>query len=327
MFKRKFIALCISILMILVIGISAFSYAAEPLLPANGANLKTLTPDLAWTSETGATKYDIWLLKKSKTLFGMYLLVGRSVRDTASTTMKIKDGMLQDGGDYMWMVRSVTPKSTFGNFGRSAKFSIRIKDTTQATTQPVTTQNQGTSSDLNTVTGLINAIRAQFGIIMENGTAQWALNTLKTVYNAFAKLPSSFFGRTQTVQRISTTPLGSGVMGYVNTGAPGKIYITDLGAQLDLAGTLVHEMTHCFQFNGNISTMNTWSQQFWGARNSYSGQAQYATAPPTEYGKTNAYEDMAESVRVYFASSASLKQRDPARYEFVKTRIMNGKEF
>ena len=328
MLKRKVVALCISLLMLLVIGVSTLSYAGEPLLPANGSALKTLTPDLSWTSEAGATKYDIWLLKKSQNLFGIYLLIGRSIRDTASTTMKIKAGTLQDGVDYMWMVRSVTPKSTFGIFGKSAKFSIRIKDTTQPTATPANQNGQttGTSTDLSTVAGLINAIRTQFGVIMENGTAQWALNTLKTVYNAFAKLPASFLGRTQTVQRISTTPLGSGVMGYVNSGTPGKIYITDLGSQMDLAGTLVHEMTHCFQFNGNMSTMNAWSQQFWGARNSYTGQYQYTTAPPTEYGKTNAYEDMAESVRLYYASSAALKQRDPVRYEFVKTRIMNGKE-
>ncbi|HNY12829.1 MAG TPA: hypothetical protein PKK26_14675, partial [Candidatus Wallbacteria bacterium] len=152
MLKRKITVLCISILMLMVIGVSAFSYAAEPLSPANGSVLKTLTPDLIWTGEKGVSQYDIWLLKKSQNFFGMYMLIGRSVRDASSATLKIKAGVLTDGGEYMWMVRSVTPKSFFGKFGSSFKFSIKIKDTAATTTTTTqTTQNQGTSTDLNSV--------------------------------------------------------------------------------------------------------------------------------------------------------------------------------
>ena len=309
--------------------IAGDSYAAQLLTPANGSVVTTLTPELSWRADgADVIKYDVWILKKSKN-YGFYLLSARLLRDASQASIKLREGMLQDNNDYLWMVRSVTAKSIIGTFSPSFKFSVKVKNTEPpaSSTTTTTTTAGGTSVNLDTVSGLISAILQKFNITMENGTSQWTVANLKAIYNALARLPQKYLQCTRTIQKISSTPLGSGIAGYVNSGQPSKIYITDLGSNWDLVGTLVHEMAHCFQFNGNMGVMNQWFGKFWGSRNAYNGQMSYNSEPPTEYGKTNAYEDMAESVRLYYMSPGSLKSKSPERYAFVKQYIMANVEF
>ncbi len=300
-------------------------YAANPVSPSNGEIIKTLTPELSWNADKNASKYDIWILKKSKKLFGLYTLLGRSIRDASETRLKIKTGILEDNSDYLWTVRTISSSSIIGSFGKTFKFSTAVNPIYQTPEIPSST-NQ-TTNDLNTISGLITAIKAKFGIIMENGTAEWALTNLRVIYNTLSKLPAKFYSCTKYLQRISTTSLGAGVGGYVNSGDPSRVYMTNLGVSYDLAGIVVHEMTHCFQFNGNYNVACAWTNQFWTARNSYNGQWQPISAPPTEYGRTNPLEDMAESVKLYVTSASTLKYQDMQRYNFIKQYVMNGAEF
>jgi|GEM_PF-6574283 len=320
-----FVIICLFALSFLTF--SSISYAAEPLSPANGAIIKTLTPELKWSIDASASKYDIWLMKKSKKMFGLYVFQARFIRASNETGFKIKTGVLEDNSDYLWMVRSVTRTSLLGNFGKTFKFSVALSQGTTAQQPQTGPATGGTTSDLNTLQGLITAIKSKFGITMENGTAEWTLANLRSIYNMFLKFPAKFYNCTKYIQRISTTSLGAGVGGYVNGGDPSRLYMTTLGVNYDLCAIVVHEMTHCFQLNGNAGVLNSWASQFWGARNAYSGQLQAVSAPPTEYGRTNVYEDMAESVRLYFSSPSSLKTSYSDRYQFIKNYIMNGVEF
>lgn len=328
MTTRKNLSLCLLAFMLLAFLCVPFSaaFAVDPVSPSNGEVLKTLTPELTWTADKDALKYDVWMLKKSKTMFGLYTFLGRSIRDASETSLKVKTGTLEDNSDYLWTVRTITKSSAIGNFGRTHKFSTAVNPIHQTPQQPSQPAAEN-PSDLNTVAGLLTAIKAKFGITMENGTAEWALSSLRTVYNTLAKLPAKFYSCTKYLQRISTTSLGAGVGGYVNSADPSRVYMTNLGVSYDLAGIVVHEMTHCFQFNGNYPVANAWANQFWTARNSYNGQWQPVSAPPTDYGRTNPLEDMAESVKLYVTSASSLKYKDAARYEFVKNYVMNGVEF
>ncbi len=325
-FKKSFLSSLVvfTLFSILLFGFSP-ALAADPLAPANGSALKTLTPELSWTIDQNAVKYDIWMLKKSKKMFGLYTFLGRFIREANETTLKIKTGMLEDNSDYLWMVRTVSKASALGSFGKTFKFSTAVNPIYQNPQQP--SQPSSASGDLNTVAGLLAAIKAKFGITMENGTAEWVLSSLRVVYNTLSKLPAKFYSCTKYLQRISTTSLGAGVGGYVNSADPSRVYMTNLGVNYDLAGIVVHEMTHCFQFNGNYAVSAAWTAQFWSSRNSYSGQWQPVSAPPTDYGRTNPMEDMAESVKLYVTNASSLKYQNSERYEFVKKYVMNGAEF
>ncbi len=327
MITRKNFFIYLTVLLLFTSLIIPFSplEAADPISPASGAAIKTLTPELTWKADPGAVKYDVWMLKKSKKMFGLYSFLGRSIREASETRLKIKTGTLEDNSDYLWMVRTVNKTSAIGSFGKTFRFSTAVNPIYQTPEKP--SQTQPASGDLNTIDGLLAAIKAKFGITMENGTADWALSNLRVIYNTLLKIPAKFYSCTKYLQRISTTPLGAGVGGYVNSGDPSRVYMTTLGVNHDLAGIIVHEMTHCFQFNGNYGVANAWANQFWTARNSYNGQWQPVSAPPTEYGKTNPLEDMAESVKLYVTSASNLKYKDMQRYNFVKQYVMNGVEF
>ncbi|HOD42126.1 MAG TPA: hypothetical protein PKL57_16310, partial [Candidatus Wallbacteria bacterium] len=119
-FKKSFLfsLVAFTLFSVLLFGFSPV-LAADPLAPANGSALKTLTPELSWTIDQGAVKYDIWMLKKSKKMFGLYTFLGRFIREANETTLKIKTGMLEDNSDYLWMVRTVSKASALGSFGKT----------------------------------------------------------------------------------------------------------------------------------------------------------------------------------------------------------------
>jgi hypothetical protein len=87
----------------------------------------------------------------------------------------------------------------------------------------------------------------------------------------------------------------------------------------DFAGTTVHEMTHAFQ-NKNLAIERQWETQFWNGNSPKSSSV-------SDYGNTNASEDMAESVREYWQNGAAMKSSQPERYQFVKQFVMGGKEY
>ncbi len=160
---------------------------------------------------------------------------------------------------------------------------------------------------------LVAEIRSKFGVSMRDGSGSWSVASLQATYKALSVLPPSFrkWNRTMTMEGYRGGLLGLGEVGG------GNLWIYS-GATRGSSGirTIIHEMTHNYQ--GNSRVTQAWRSQFWGRNR---------TSSPTDYGNTNYLEDMAESVSLYYTNGAWLKRRDPARYEFVKTNIMEGKEF
>jgi hypothetical protein len=119
------------------------------------------------------------------------------------------------------------------------------------------------------------------------------------------------------VEQVEKAGNRGGLLGLGQIGGQGKIWI--YGGAFSTSkhngtgiSTIVHEMTHNFQ--GNQAVMNQWRSQIRGRSVS-------------SYGNTNSLEDMAESVSHYYLYPAQMKQTHASRYNFIKDKIMGGKEF
>jgi hypothetical protein len=85
--------------------------------------------------------------------------------------------------------------------------------------------------------------------------------------------------------------------------------------QTSLTATAIHEMAH-----GLVQPLEltNWiaALAYWTDRSTASGK-KGAEKPPTSYGKTNAAEDLCESVALYFINRATLQKKCPDRDAFI----------
>lgn len=177
--------------------------------------------------------------------------------------------------------------------------------------------------DMSTVEGVSAAIEKKFAIkVTTGGKGKWTLEEIRGVYETLEKMPPDYRKHTKVIQRDAESDRAEG---YVTSYVPWKIHLC--GTPYYIKETLVHEMMHCYQF-ANLHVTNDFNRQFFGSRIAYLGKGGKAkTQSVTEYGDTNSLEDGAESVREYFENPKEMKAKYPDRYEFVKNRIMSGKEF
>jgi len=168
------------------------------------------------------------------------------------------------------------------------------------------------------------AIAKEFGVsLTTDGTqAPWTQSQMQMVYNVLKKLPATFRSASKEIRKAM--PPHPGVLGYCSSRYPHRTNLC--GERGTNAGTLVHEMTHNFQYT-HPDIMNKWAKTFWGPRASMRSRGVPKSSSVSRYGNTNPAEDMAESVRVYVTYGKRMKQRYPERYEFIKKYIMNGVEF
>ncbi len=194
-----------------------------------------------------------------------------------------------------------------------------------------TTGTTGSTTQTSTAAAKMAEISSAYGITIANGQAKdlgqgdrvtagaWDENELATLEQVLKSLPASFRANCPKIEnngQILSSQVGS-ALGLADPQTH-QVWISDNQGG-ELAGTIVHEMTHSFQFkNPNVETQ--WANTFWA-------NERPKTSSVSDYGNTNVAEDMAESVRVYYVNGASMKQSDPDRYEFVKTQIMGGVEF
>jgi len=177
------------------------------------------------------------------------------------------------------------------------------------------------------VTGVTKqSIQDTFGVRMTDGPGMnsqgfsiapgaWDSSELSKVHHVLSTLPASFRKETSELINSSSIRHGSDINGGLYSYANGDIYISDESP--DFEGSIVHEMTHARQEH-HSPVMSDWQSQFWNG-----------SSPKTEsisdYGNSKPSEDMAECVKAYFRRGAELKAGFPDRYNFIKTRFMEGR--
>lgn len=180
----------------------------------------------------------------------------------------------------------------------------------------------GSSLAVSGLAGLKSQMKANYGITAQDGDgAAWNEKQVTAASAVLARLPARFRGCTKTITRDRIFQSAS-VLGYVRLGIPTVHIMNSACTEGTFQGTIVHEMTHCFQ-SANPSVNTAWSQKFWP--NGRAGGARPASV--SSYGNTQPIEDFAESVRVYFQSGASMKASQPERYDFIKKYVMGGVTF
>lgn len=113
---------------------------------------------------------------------------------------------------------------------------------------------------------------------------------------------------------------GSKNFSMFTAGSDSTIDFTDNAKQLE--GTAIHEIAHGLlkhEVDGYAKALEYWTDQ-----NTKSGKAD-AEEPITEYGQTNAGEDLSEAVMYYFIDEATLKSKCPKRHELIKKMIESWK--
>lgn len=85
-----------------------------------------------------------------------------------------------------------------------------------------------------------------------------------------------------------------------------------------IEATTTHEIAHGLMDYMTDPLMK--ASGYWLDKNTKSGAAD-AEAPPTKYGQTNASEDMAESVMLFFVDEERLKTKCPKRHSTLKTAV------
>lgn len=94
-----------------------------------------------------------------------------------------------------------------------------------------------------------------------------------------------------------------------------------------LLDTLVHEIGHNVHMNirrDNFDLDVQWTELF---RQSEEMYAQNNTGFVSTYARTNKFEDFAETYRAYVRDPQLLLANNPAKYEFMRTDVFNGREY
>jgi hypothetical protein len=101
-----------------------------------------------------------------------------------------------------------------------------------------------------------------------------------------------------------------------SAGTNSKVDFKDSEKQLE--GTAIHEIAHGllkYALSDYVKALDYWTDE-----DTKSGKAA-AEEPITEYGKTNASEDLSEAVMYYFVETNEFEKKCPKRYEFIKQII------
>jgi hypothetical protein len=87
-----------------------------------------------------------------------------------------------------------------------------------------------------------------------------------------------------------------------------------------LEGTAIHEIAHALLKDQRPAFLK--ATPYWKNDEERSGVVG-AEAPPSQYGRTNAREDLAESVMFFFMDPLTLRTRCPERYAWIEALVMS----
>ncbi|MBF0410566.1 MAG: hypothetical protein HQM10_24685 [Candidatus Riflebacteria bacterium] len=209
-----------------------------------------------------------------------------------------------------------TSTNTYTNTNTNVNTSTKTYTNTNTSSSTSTSTSTNTSTD--TINGLKAEMRSKYGISANDGSSSWSLRQLQEANKVLATLPQKFLTSTKSIKRDAVFQ-SPNVLGYVQMGIPEVHMLNSSCYQGTFQGTLVHEMTHCFQSEN--------PQAYYDFKNTFWSGGRQNSSSVSSYGNTQPIEDMAECVRMYWQAGSAMKARYPDRYEFIKNRVMDGKEF
>ncbi|PKL43077.1 MAG: hypothetical protein CVV41_11780 [Candidatus Riflebacteria bacterium HGW-Riflebacteria-1] len=169
-------------------------------------------------------------------------------------------------------------------------------------------------------------IKAKYGITMLDGKSwkdewnsatadKWTQQQLAQFAAIMEKLPAGFRGCTKgfAMQKDLRDNDGNeaGGLGGDPIMISSKAVVEE--GWTSMASLVVHEMTHQVQAK-QPDVLRQWAAKFWP-------NGKLAKSSITDYGNTDAGEDMAECVAEYFTNPEKMRQHDPERYDFIKNNI------
>ena len=229
---------------------------------------------------------------------------------------------------------------------------------------PADDKKDDETTSAESVDDLKSKIQSTYNIKCSDGTSNYTVRQLQLIDEVLGKLPSSFRENTTEIIRDkeNTEDKDSGnTLGYVIK-PQSKVHVLDLAAhyseadieameksagrtltqnevirslEFQYARTIAHEMTHCYQNDKGASVAKAWAEKFWADGKNPTGSL------ISNYAKTSYEEDMAESVSFYVMGGVITEisgkkvykvegysnYMDYDRYEFIRDKIMGGKEF
>ena len=230
--------------------------------------------------------------------------------------------------------------------------------------QPADDKKDDETTSAESVDDLKSKIQSTYNIKCSDGTSNYTVRQLQLIDEVLGKLPSSFRENTTEIIRDkeNTEDKDNGnTLGYVIK-PQSKVHVLDLAAhyseadieameksagrtltqnevvrslEFQYARTIAHEMTHCYQNDKGASVAKAWAEKFWADGKNPTGSL------ISNYAKTSYEEDMAESVSFYVMGGVITEisgkkvykvegysnYMDYDRYEFIRDKIMGGKEF
>lgn len=150
--------------------------------------------------------------------------------------------------------------------------------------------------------------RLRQGIDIDDNTGDYALDTT-TAGETFSK-------------NISMFDAGTDIRDF----ASDKSAPTPEELRKGWQGTIEHELSHALVEKQNIGkfvkAMDFWSSRYRAAYDSRDdARSDGVEPPPTDYGASNANEDLAESLMFYFQDPTTLSTSYPDRYRFIQENV------
>ncbi|MBF0407172.1 MAG: hypothetical protein HQM10_07455 [Candidatus Riflebacteria bacterium] len=157
---------------------------------------------------------------------------------------------------------------------------------------------------------------------------KWTKEALEYTYQVLSSLPKYFTIWPELLIREGRSTQGPLVGGRAEfktlTWSDGRIenkdvfiylYNISLRDPITFKQTLVHEFAHCY-FMAHQKLETEWQNLFW---------KKGMPEPPSvsDYGNSNLYEDMAESVARFVSEPEILRVLNPLRYQFIKEKVFN----
>ncbi|MBF0499157.1 MAG: hypothetical protein HQM09_03450 [Candidatus Riflebacteria bacterium] len=151
----------------------------------------------------------------------------------------------------------------------------------------------------------------------------WTKKDLLEVYKTYYSLPKFFFKHTCELKRGKSSGKNDGVKGCLATGTSSISICGEATRPGMLGEALVREMGRCFLLTREIQELKLeWSKL---VGKDYDNKSKVKS--PVTSSCQNCDEDFAESVRIFWCDGNGLKEKDKARYEFIRIFVMKGREF